>query len=332
MIGSAHTCLVLDWIAHGIYDSIVDAFFPLLSYVDTELQHLDLEAGDPIDPTSKVDAVVGDTEEVHAIAHSARGGKDNLPFTILRTKRTKLQYVLRGLPLIHLPLSVAARLPANFVVQTYTTKTKIETSLSLIDRVRYGRGAKELNNLQAFKSRTALEQSDLLRRITQTRKIATGILRLLHPKNDAVRGLRKRLGEMRANSLARTEVFIYLSDVHDHIIALLSQLQSNEAHLSDLHHAYLESINIYNRRIRQHTDRKLITLATIATVVMTLVFIASLFSFNVNIPQNVHGGPDYWWFGIVIALQATAATIILVWRACMLKRAERKRKLRQAAR
>ncbi|KDN52991.1 hypothetical protein K437DRAFT_134711 [Tilletiaria anomala UBC 951] len=322
--------LTSDWIAHGLYDSVVDAFFPLLSFVETELVDLEQEAGDPTDPTMRADHIPVD--EIRAITYSARNGHDDLPFTVLQTRRTKLRYALRWLNFIHLPLWLAERLPNVLIEQQYQTKIKTETSASLLDRVRYGTGKKALETPEAFKSRTALEQSNLLRRITQTRKIATGMLRLLAPKNDAVRGLRKRLTELRSASMARTEVSIYLGDVHDHIIALLAQLQINEAHLGDLHYSYLSSLTIYNRRIRQHADRKIITLATITLTIVTSVFITSLFSFNVKIPGNDLLGPDHWWFGIVIAIMCTNVLIILTWRWCLFKRAHRRLTLRRAAR
>ncbi len=278
-------------------------------------------------------------EEVRAIAHSARNGNDELPFTILQTRRTTLRYTLLGLPFVRLPMAVARELPSSLVVQRYKTETKLETSLSLIGRVRYGRAARAIETVQAFKTRTAVEQSNLLRRITQTRKITTGVLRLLVPKNDALRGLRKRLGELRAHSLARSEVFIYLSDVHDHTLGLINQLQIGETQLGDMHHAYLNSLSIYNRRIRQSLDHKIINLVTITTVVMMLVFITSLFSFNFPVPTNKVSDdsdeeqqPIFWWFGIIIALQAVAGTAIVVWRAGMLRQSQKRLNRMRAAR
>jgi len=36
-----------DWVAHGLLDSIVDAFFPLIRYVDTEVDEIDSLSIDP---------------------------------------------------------------------------------------------------------------------------------------------------------------------------------------------------------------------------------------------------------------------------------------------
>ena len=35
------TRVYIDWIAHGIIDSIVDAFFPVLGVIEREVEHLD---------------------------------------------------------------------------------------------------------------------------------------------------------------------------------------------------------------------------------------------------------------------------------------------------
>ena len=35
------TRVYIDWIAHGIIDSIIDAFFPVLGVIEREVEHLD---------------------------------------------------------------------------------------------------------------------------------------------------------------------------------------------------------------------------------------------------------------------------------------------------
>lgn len=313
-------------------DSIVDAFFPLLDFVEIEVKEVEGECGDPTDPTNKKDQVPVD--EIRAISYSARNGNDDLPFTVIQTRRTKLRYAIRGLSIIHVPLWLAERLPRNMLEQQYETKIKTETSASLLDRVRYGRRSndKTFETPDAFKTRMAMEQSSLLKRITQTRKIANGMHRLLVSKNDAVHGLRKRLVELRRPSMARTEVSIYMGDVHDHIIALLAHLQLNETHLGDLHNSYLAAIQIYNRRIRQHTDRKLINLATISVTILAMVFVTSLFSVNINRPGNEKGSGVFYWFGIAICLMALSVTGILVYRAYIFRASARRLEVRRLQR
>jgi len=106
-------------------------------------------------------------------------------------------------------------------------------------------------------------QSKMLKRMTNSRKIITGLSRVLAPKNDSVRGLRKRLIEARIPSLSREEVSIYMGDVHDHIVTMLTLLYATENRLSDTHYNYLALIGINNRRVKQQTDQIILLLLSV---------------------------------------------------------------------
>lgn len=140
----------------------------------------------------------------------------------------------------------------------------------------------------------------MLRRITETRKITTGLSRLLVPKNDSVRGLQKRLVDLRGTSISQEEMSIYMGDVQDHIVTLLAQLGSSDNRLGDIHFSYLSSIRIMNNRVSHSTDEILIVLATITITIFIIVFVISIFSLNVHIPGNLRGGPKYDAFGAVL--------------------------------
>ncbi|PWO00975.1 hypothetical protein FA09DRAFT_291744, partial [Tilletiopsis washingtonensis] len=204
LLDSTHPAeLSSDWIAHGLYDSAVDAFFPLLAFIEVEVAEIEL--------------------------------------------------------------------------------------------------------VTAFLSDNAQGQSKLLRRITDARKLVTGLSRLLAPKNDAVRGLRKRLVELRGTGAGASEMSIYMGDVLDHIVTLLAHLAESDARLHQTHHTYLSAISLNNQQVAHSTDEILIVLATITVAIFGMQCVLGLGSMNVEVPHNLHAEdrppgepPRYWWFiGIV---------------------------------
>ncbi|PWZ02858.1 hypothetical protein BCV70DRAFT_197119 [Testicularia cyperi] len=332
--------LTADWIAHDLYDSAVDAFFPLLAFVQSEVVEVEELASEPTSATSsrkkahnfapkqrRQRALLGSNPEGRLIsvepvwntATTTSEAEKRMP--MLEVRRLKTVCAFRPLPFLKLHRTGWNRLPRFLVKQKQTVTISRLPEWEFKDRLEseMRQTAAEIDEASnfVFDTQAATDQSIMLHRIADTRKIVTGLSRLLAPKNDAVKGLRKRLadlqqlqrreeaamGKIGANSrsmLARTEVSMYMSDVHDHIISMLSQLGSDEGRLSEIHHTYLAQITIDNRRFRQGTDGELLFLASIGLTVVTIIFVTSLFSLNVNVPMNEHDSKTHhWWFGIL---------------------------------
>lgn len=353
--------LTADWIAHDLYDSVVDAFFPLISFVQSEVVEVEELASEPVSTSRsrktnnfapkqrRQRALLGSNPEgrlisVEPVSPLSTGLEVEKRMPMLEVRRLKTVRAVRFLPVLRLGEGVLNRLPRVLVKQrqkvTISRLPEWEFKDTLEAEMR--RTAAEIDEASnsVFDTQAAADQSIMLHRIADTRKIVTGLSRLLGPKNDAVKGLRKRLSDMQqlqrraegarrvgGNSrhlLARTEVSMYMSDVHDHIISMLHQLNSGEGRLSEIHHTYLAQITIENRRFRQGADAAILFLAGIGTTVFTIVFITSIFSVNVARPQNKKGTYHLGWFGGIVGTAAVVPFVIYAYvRVCWIKSKQR---------
>jgi magnesium transporter len=171
-----------DWIAHGILDSIVDAFFPMIRYVDNEVEDIDHLTIDPYaapnpsqtpvsSPHSSQESVDG-IEMSEKISLDSSGGKvwrEATP-TIQPTMTQRLRQNIRGLSGSRL------RVPRFFI---YIKLFWVPLSNG--------------NNARPHTDRPhAFNRYEMIKRITDTRKLVTGLSRLLHGKHNVVGRMRKR--------------------------------------------------------------------------------------------------------------------------------------------
>jgi len=271
---------------------------------------------------------------------------------MLEVRRLKTVRAFRPLPVLHLGDGILNRLPRLLVKekQKVTISRLPEWEFKDALEAEMRRTAAEIDEASnsVFDTQAAADQSIMLHRIADTRKIVTGLSRLLGPKNDAVKGLRKRLADLQqlqrreeatrrigANSrnlLARTEVSMYMSDVHDHIISMFGQLNSGESRLSEIHHTYLAQITIENRKFRQGADSAILLLAAISLSVIIIVFITSIFSVNVGRPQNTHGSPHLAWFGGIVGVSILVPPLLYAYIKLVERQSKRRLLSKRAAR
>lgn len=240
-------------------DSIVDAFFPLIDFIESESNEVDTFLADPLNtpqhigtptssaPVAKVSSPrIYDNEVVGiAVGNASDSEKSKGSFekandidvrkaTIRRHASTA---VLRFLPSLRLPTFATRILPRAWVGRATRT---FETSM-LVDGEGY-----ELHTLSArvpveivesipvrshdgsaFIGDTKFDRSVMLKRIADMRMLVTGLSRLLGPKMDVVRGLRKRAKEDSLppilQSELRQDISIYLGDLYG---KLLCRVQS----------------------------------------------------------------------------------------------------------
>jgi magnesium transporter len=171
-----------DWIAHGILDSIVDAFFPMIRYVDNEVEDIDHLTIDPYaapnpsqtlisSPQSSQESVDG-IEMSEKISLDSSGGKvwrEATP-TQQPTIAQRLRQNIRVVSGSHL------RVPRFFI---YIKLFWVPLSNG--------------NNARPHTDRPhAFNRYEMIKRITDTRKLVTGLSRLLHGKHNVVGRMRKR--------------------------------------------------------------------------------------------------------------------------------------------
>ena len=171
-----------DWIAHGILDSIVDAFFPMIRYVDNEVEDIDHLTIDPYaapNPSqTPVSSPQSSQESVDAIEMSEKISLDSSGGKVWRaptppkapTVRERLRQTIQGFRGSRL------RVPRLFI---YIKLFWVPLSNG--------------NNARPHTDRPhAFNRYEMIKRITDTRKLVTGLSRLLHGKHNVVGRMRKR--------------------------------------------------------------------------------------------------------------------------------------------
>lgn len=241
-----------DWIAYGLMDSIVDTFFPLIDFIEGESNEVDTFLSDPLSmPSTSLDPkvapsgvgvvagrriydknVVGIVIEDAGASDREKASLDSSASSIRKAtvKRTVVTSVLCGLSAIPLPAFVLRLFPESWTTST----TKTVQSTMLVDANGY-----EIYPLSGAENHldyphmdrgngAAFDRATMLKRIADTRKLVTGLSRLLGPKLDVVRGLRKRTKEesslMYRSGDSAHDIAIYIGDLFGALPVVASSL------------------------------------------------------------------------------------------------------------
>lgn len=153
---------------------------------------------------------------------------------------------------------------------------------------------------QVFTARLA-DSREILRSIGDCRKKILQLLRLLGGKADVIKGFAKRCNE--SYSVApRGDVGLYLSDIQDHVVTMMSNLSHFEKMLSRAHANYLAQISVDQVKESNVSNSTLQKVTVIATILVPLNLICGLFGMNVHVPGMVGQPADAsyaWFFGIL---------------------------------
>ncbi|KAG8832677.1 proliferating cell nuclear antigen [Serendipita sp. 399] len=261
-----------DWIAHGLMDSIVDAFFPVLKDISKEVELVEelvsgLEqnqgGGDEFHP---IDRRESPATEGTAVNSSSSPETPMLSEKILGEKEKE--------PIGSLPTEKKGRTrPLRYYTGAWWLRLK--------GRLRTkDPGASTLNR-----------DLNRLRRMTTTRRLVTTLGRLLSSKADVIAQLRKRLD-------GQGEVYIYFGDVQDHIISLHQSLIHYERMLSHSHPAYLSHLRFSLDDAKGGLDKALILLALVSVLILCSQLIAQIGGMNVTVPKTE---TTFTAFGVFLA-------------------------------
>ena len=250
-----------DWIAHGLLDSIVDAFFPLVRYVDGEVDEIDSLTIDPsTDPratpasldSSPASSITDDPDTYEmdeklilpAVTRKKALSRWRRPAkapSILPPSPSRSYWSMR--PNLHLP-TYLVYLRLFFLPTSSATPRKHETA-----------------------GQTVYDRSTMLRRMMMTRKLVTGLSRLLGAKNQVIGKLRKRAKESGGG------VEAYIGDVEDHVLLLQTSLNHYEAMLSHCQPAYLSYLKVSFSFARGGTDQAILALSTVSISILPMMLI-----------------------------------------------------------
>lgn len=153
----------------------------------------------------------------------------------------------------------------------------------------------------------------MLKQIGECRKKIMALTRLLGGKADVIKSFAKKCNEAYAIA-PRGDVGLYLSDVQDHIVTMMSNLGHFEKMLSRSHTNHLTQITLQHTEQGSRANDMLGKITILATILVPMNLVAGLFGMNVHVPgQGVDGYG--WWFGIVGVVFALAVTCV-----CLAKR------------
>ena len=140
--------------------------------------------------------------------------------------------------------------------------------------------------------------SALLREIGECRKKVTSLMRLLGGKADVIKGFAKRCNEQYVVT-PRGEIGLYLGDIQDHVVTMMSNLGHFDKMLSRSHGNHLAQLSVDQIAQGTRANANLGRLTAVGTVLIPLNVVCGVFGMNVPVPGGVNEGELYWFGGIV---------------------------------
>lgn len=148
---------------------------------------------------------------------------------------------------------------------------------------------------QVFIARTE-DFTPLLRQIGDCRKTVMSLMRLLGGKADVIKGFAKRCNESYTVT-PRGEIGLYLGDIQDHVVTMMSNLGHFEKMLSRSHSNYLAQLSVDNIAQGNRTNKVLSKITVLASILVPLNLVSGLFGMNVPVPGK-NSSTLAWFFGI----------------------------------
>ncbi|PGH23200.1 hypothetical protein AJ80_02730 [Polytolypa hystricis UAMH7299] len=139
--------------------------------------------------------------------------------------------------------------------------------------------------------------NSFLPQIGELRKKVMCLMRLLGGKADVIRGFSKRCNEQYSVT-PRGDIGLYLGDIQDHVVTMMSNLGHFEKMLSRAHSNYLAQLSVSSLMLGNRVNQVLSKITLLATVLVPLNLISGLFGMNVPVPGQETEGLE-WFFGIL---------------------------------
>ncbi|KAJ5624820.1 hypothetical protein N7510_001129 [Penicillium lagena] len=143
----------------------------------------------------------------------------------------------------------------------------------------------------------------LIPQVDFLRKKITHIIRVLHGKVDVLNGFVKRCqapdkgGSVDA-VFPNGDLLLYLGDVQDHLVTMLSSLAHTDEIISRSRANCLAQLNATNVRVSLAINSTMSKVTLLAAIFVPLHLVTGLFGMNVEVPGQLSSGLS-WFFGIV---------------------------------
>ena len=127
------------------------------------------------------------------------------------------------------------------------------------------------------------DMAQFLKKIGIARKNVMGLMRLLGGKADVLKGFTKRCNE-NYKVTPRMDIGLYLGDIQDHVVTMMTNLGHFEKMLSRAHSNYLAQISIDGIIQGTATNRVLSKITLLASIIVPLNVVTGLFGMNIHVP------------------------------------------------
>ncbi|CCD23715.1 putative Mg(2+) transporter MNR2 NDAI_0C00540 [Naumovozyma dairenensis CBS 421] len=277
-----------DWIAYALIDDITDAFGPMIELIEDEVYEIEdailkmNHSGDSSDSSNSSDSDDSDDSDSILLDDERRlkNGMRRRHSTMERRSINRR--------------SIFSNKGSNHSSNTSSTSTSSSSSRS-------SRSSDSTFNANLIGWK---KKGDMLRRIGECRKRVMSILRLLGSKADVIKGFSKRYNGQ-WDTVSQSEIGMYLGDIQDHIITMVSSLNHYEKLLSRSHSNYLAQINIDMTKVNNDMNDVLGKITILGTIVLPMNVITGLWGMNVIVPGQFNESLK-WFVGILISMLTLA--------------------------
>ncbi|KAK6075380.1 CorA-like Mg2+ transporter [Seiridium cupressi] len=156
----------------------------------------------------------------------------------------------------------------------------------------------------------AEDMHTFLRKIGAVRKNTLGLMRILGGKADVLKGFAKRCNE-NYRVTPRMDIGMYLGDIQDHVVTMMTNLTHFEKILSRAHSNYLAQLTIDSITQGTKTNEGLAKITFLASVIVPLNVITGLFGMNVKVPWQSDYSDNLNAFGGIVATMITVSLLAL---------------------
>lgn len=140
-----------------------------------------------------------------------------------------------------------------------------------------------------------------LRKIGMVRKNVMGLMKLLGGKADVLKGFTKRCNA-NYKVTPRMDIGLYLGDIQDHVVTMMTSLAHFEKMLSRSHSNYLAQLSIDNITQGNNANKVLSQITLLASILVPLNLVCGMFGMNVAVPwKNSDSlGPFFGILGVLV--------------------------------
>lgn len=122
-----------------------------------------------------------------------------------------------------------------------------------------------------------------LRKIGMVRKNVMSLMKLLGGKADVLRGFTKRCNA-NYKVTPRMDIGLYLGDIQDHVVTMMTSLAHFEKMLSRAHSNYLAQLSIDSIIQGNQANKVLSKVTLLASILVPLNLVCGMFGMNVTVP------------------------------------------------